>query len=96
MAGAPGQDRARAELAGSGICVPISKPLGPPLWVLTRSAFKRRLPASAALVWGGVGDTRTGSALSFCRGASSLGRSYTAGLGLSPSAQMDFTEQKQP
>ena len=64
MAGAPGQDTARAELAGSRIWVRISKPLGPPLWVLTRSASKRRLPASAALVRGGVGDTRTGSALS--------------------------------
>ena len=64
MAGAPGQDRARAELAGSRIWVPISKPLSPPLWVLTRSASKRQLPASAALVWGRVGDTCTGSALS--------------------------------
>lgn len=49
-------------LAAESEC--LGKPIGPPLWVLTHSASKRRLPASAALVRGGVGETRTGSALS--------------------------------
>lgn len=63
MAGALGQDRARAELASSGVWVPIGKPLDPPLWVLTRSASEGQLLASAALVRGRVGDTCTSSAL---------------------------------